>query len=196
MRKMLLCVLLATGAACGGGNTTTFASGSATVTGTIGTQSMTAKDAVSVVVQANSNSAAEILIANFDGVCAKINAHQEPRNAQALVIQVGIRSSQTGIVAPTATGTFPVFPIADSFTQVGVQAVVQFQAVDATCQVTGPTIDAVSGGTVTLTKIDASGYTGAFDVTFATGGAGSHVTGTFSSAQCAPLQNPVFTTCL
>jgi hypothetical protein len=52
----------------------------------------------------------------------------------------------------------------------------------------------VTGGNITLTKIDASGYSGTFDITF--GGNGGHVTGSFGTASCAALGTTLLTTCL
>jgi hypothetical protein len=197
MARRIAAVVLAVCAACGGGGSPTFATGSASVTGTIGGQSMTPRDAVSVVVQNGSNSAGEIVITNFDTTCAKFNAHQEPKNSQAISIAIGNRSSLTGIVAPSATGTYAVYAQADSFNHVGLQAIALFVSTDASCNANpGQPFPAVTGGTVVLTRIDASGYSGTFDLTFATNTGSSHVTGSFTSAQCAPLATVSTTTCI
>jgi hypothetical protein len=196
MAKRIAGIALAVCAACGGGGTT-FATGSASVSGTINGQSMTPRDAVSAVFQTGSNSAAEIVITNFDATCAKFNAKQEPKNSQALVIAFGNRSSPSGIVAPTATGTYAVYAQADSFSHVGLQAIAQYVSTDASCNAgPGQPFPAVTGGTVMLTRIDGSGYSGTFDMTFATTAGSDHVTGSFNSAQCAPLATVTTTTCI
>lgn len=197
MASRIAVVVLATCAAgCGGGNQT-FATGSASISGTIGTETMTPRDAVSVVVQSGLNTAGEIVITNFDSTCAKFNAHQEPKNSQAVIIAIGNRSSSTSIVAPSATGDYAVYGLTESFTHVGLQAVVQFISTDASCQRNaGQPFAAVTGGTVTLTRIDGNGYSGSFDLTFATPSGSSHVTGTFSSAQCGPLATASTTACI
>jgi hypothetical protein len=188
MFTKMAAVALAVCAACGGGGAT-FTTGSASVSGTINGQPMAPRDAVSAVLQVGSNSVGEILIGSYDTICAKINAHQEPRNSQAVAIEIGNRSS-TSITAPTATGTYPVV-LATDHSHTGLQASLQFLATDASCNLI-TNIDAVAGGTVTLTRIDATGYAGTFDVTFGT----SHVTGSFTSAQCAPLTTASTATCI
>jgi len=189
MARRIPAFVLALCAACGGGDAT-FATGSASVSGTINGQPMAPRDAVSGVLQTGSNSVGEIFIGSYDTICAKINAHQEPRNSQAVAIEIGNRSSSTSFVAPTATGTYPVF-VATDHSHTGLQASLQFLATDANCNLI-TNIDAAAGGTVTLTRIDATGYAGTFDVTFGT----SHVTGSFASAQCAALPTATTTTCL
>jgi len=184
---MPMCALLAVCAACGGGNPT-FATGTATVSAPINGVTMTPQDAISVVFQSGSNSLAEVFISSFPTACSKINAHQEPKNSQAVVIALGNRSSTTAIVAPSVTGDYPVY-LASDHSHIGVQASLQFLVSDQNC-VLVTQLDA-SAGTVTLTRIDANGYAGTYNVTFGT----STVTGSFSSAQCAPLANPT-TTCI
>jgi len=158
---------------------------------------MTPRDAVSVVVQNGSNSAGEIVITNFDTTCAKFNAHQEPKNSQAISIAIGNRSSPNGILAPSATGSYAVYAQADSVNHVGLQAIAQFVSTDASCNLNpGQPFPAVAGGTVVLTRIDASGYSGTFDLTPATTAGNSHVTGSFTSAQCAPLATVTTTACI
>src|SRR5262245_12184049 len=122
MASRIAVVVLAACAACGGGGNQTFATGSASISGPIGGQTMTPKDAVSAVVQNGSNAAGEIVITNFDSACAKFNKQQEPRNTQAIIIGLGNRSSMTAIVAPSTTGPYPVYTVTDSRNHVGVQA--------------------------------------------------------------------------
>jgi hypothetical protein len=195
MASRMTAIVVAVCAACGGGGGSgnqTFATGSATVSGTLGGAAMTPKDAVSVVVPNGSNTIGVIFISSFDAACAKVFNHQEPKNSQGLTIVIGSRNSQTSIVAPAATGDYPVYALAESFTHTGPQAVLQFNSTDATCKVS-QTLDVVTAGKVALTRADANGYAGTFDATFSDT---SHVTGTFTSAQCAPLANPSTTSCL
>lgn len=145
---------------------------------------MTPKDAVSNVLRNSTNSLGAILITNVDSTCAKINASQSPKNAQLMSVAIGTRS-QSGLVAPTAPGTFPVFSLNDGLSVQGPFAVFGFESRDANCH-TNASYDVISGGTVTLTRVDANGYSGTFDVTF-TSSPSSHVTGSFNTAQCAGL---------
>lgn len=181
MASRIAFIVLAACAACGGGGgNQTFATGSASISGTIGGQTMTAKDAISVVLQ----NTGIIVISNADSHCAKINARQTPRNLQAIVIGIGTQTSPNSITPPAGPGVFPVYSTTDSQTVTGPAAVVLFQSNNATCQPTA-SYESVTGGNVTLTRVDANGYAGTFDITFSA--SAGHITGSFTSAQCAPL---------
>ncbi|HKC59820.1 MAG TPA: hypothetical protein VKB92_07025 [Myxococcales bacterium] len=150
---------------------------------------MTPRDAISAVLQNGSNTVGGVVITNVDTTCAKINARQVPRNLQTVQLGIGTRSSSTIIVGPAGPDVFPVHALTESFNVVGKVAIVAFTSLDANC-VQNASFDVVTGGNVTLTKVDSSGYTGTFDVTFATSPT-SHVTGSFTAANCPPLaSNP------
>jgi hypothetical protein len=193
MDKGILAAVVAVCAACGGGASAT---GSGTVSGTIAEQTMVPKDAVSNVLHSGSNSEGLIFITNADRICARLTARQQPRNTQLLIIAIGTQTtSPNRVAAPTGPGVFQVYSSADIVTQTGPAAVVSFASSDVNCTPTS-SFEGVTGGTVTLTRVDANGYEGTFDVTFSgsTGSVG-HVTGTFSSAQCAVVGSVVTGTC-
>ena len=184
MRGGLLAAALLACAACGGGND----SSPATVNGTINGQGMGAQDAVSNVLSAGTDSLGFIFVTNAANTCAKVSAGQIPRNGKAIAIFIGMQSA-SGISAPATTGPYSVLnPAAGS--QTGNVALAVYQSVDASCT---PNADlAATGGTVTLTRIDASGYAGTFDMTFSDN---SHVTGNFTANKCSGLTQNMSGTC-
>jgi hypothetical protein len=190
MCRIILAVMFAVCVACGSGSGSGSGS-SASVNGTIGGQSMTAREAISNVVQFGAgNSASEILITNVTNICAMVSANQEPRNAQAILMLVGNWNGGVASAA-TATGVYPVQTFADIQSASGPVALVTYGANDASCN-SLPGYDGVSGS-VTLTRIDSSGYSGTFDVTFES--TGGHVTGSFSTTACAGLEASIDGTC-
>lgn len=192
--RNLLVAMVAVCVACGGGSGGSSggpgpqSNGSNAVNGTIGGQSMSAKDAVSAVVQLADpagnplGSVGLIVITNATGTCAMLGANQEPKNGQALLLAFG-GLTMTGFNAPSATGSYPVFSASSPPTSAGNAAIVSYKAMDASCA-PAVTLDGVSG-TVNVKKMDSTGYSGDFDITFSNNG--GHVTGTFSSANCAAL---------
>jgi hypothetical protein len=155
---------------------------------------MTPKDAVSNVLRSSTSSLGAIVITNVDSTCAKINASQSPKNAQLMTVAIGTRGTGS-LVAPTAPGTFPVYSFNDGLFVQGPFAVFGFESRDAFCH-RNASYDVISGGTLTLTRVDANGYSGTFDVTF-TSSPSSHVTGSFSTALCTALTtNSTATSCI
>jgi hypothetical protein len=190
MGNRMLAALVAACAACGGGSGSP-GSGSATVTGTVAGQSMTPRDAVSNILQSNSNSIGGILITNAANTCAMLNAHQQPKNAQALLISIGRQTAAGAITAPDGTGVYTVYSSSAATSVVGRLAVVIYASTDASCN---PTQDVESvSGTVTLTRIDSSGFSGSFDVTFES--SGGHITGNFDTAACGALSTSIGGSC-
>jgi hypothetical protein len=165
----------------GGGNTNT--TGSATVNGTVGGLSLPASDAVSNVVAVSGQTAGAILISSTANACATISANNLFKNAQVLLISIGTQNAGT-TTAPSSPGTYPVFSSADSISQTGKVAVAVFVATNSLCMASPS--EGISG-TVTLTRVDSTGYAGTFDITFS-GGTGQ-LTGSFTTALCTPL-NP------
>jgi len=196
MRKGMLAIVLAACAACGGGGGSGSGSGgggsgSASVNGTIGGQSMSPRDAISNVLRNSTDSVGIIFISSADSLCAKINARQQPRNMQVMVIEIGTQSS-TAAAAPAGPGVFPVYSSIDSTAVVGPVAIAFFLSSNASCRQTA-SFESATGGNVTLTRVDASGYAGTFDLTFS-GGAGQ-VTGSFSTGRCTALRTNLGGTC-
>ncbi len=142
-------------------------------------QSMDARDALSKVVTVGTDSVGAILISNSPNTCAKLSANQQPRNAKWIVIAIGTQSGSRAS-APTGTGNYTVYSQAAIVGATGNVALAVYAATDANC-VAVSRIEATSG-TVVLTRVDSSGYSGTFDVTFSDA---SHVTGSFSASTCA-----------
>lgn len=90
--------------------------------------------------------------------------------------------------APTAPGTFAVYTLANLPTK-GLVAECVYVPSDALCTLSVPT--ECSSGTVTLTRVDAAGFAGTFDVVFE----GMHVTGSFDAPSCADVSESGFGTC-
>jgi len=175
MRNWVLLALLPC-FACGGSDSRL------AVSGTIGGQPMAARDAVSSVMYVGSDSEGLILVTDAANACAKFTANQRPRNARWITIGIG---TQTGSAtsAPVDTGDYIVHSSSNGDTAAarGKVAIAVYAATDANCVVTS--IEATSGK-VTLTRVDANGYAGTFDITFMDG---SHVTGRFDASTCATL---------
>jgi hypothetical protein len=187
-KDVLACASLALCAACGGGSTT-FATGSATLTGTIGGQPMTGRDAVSAIVGAGTaQSAALIVLTNAANQCSLFTNHQAVRNGQLIAIGVGTQSgTQSGTTSiPPVVGSYPVYTSTGSATASGPVAVAVFSTTDASCHSTTPFPPEGTTGHVDITSVAASGYVGTVDITFSNG---EHVTGNFNAANCAALNN-------
>lgn len=187
MRKGILAAALFVCGACGGGGS----SSSAAVNGTIGGQSMGAQDSVSNVLTSGSNSEGLILITNAPSTCSKLTAGQQPKNAKAIFVEIGTQPASGGVTAPAANGTYTVMTVATIGNATGNVALASYVATDATCNPV-TSIDA-SSGTITLTRVDANGYSGTFDITFADA---SHVTGSFTANRCAALSTNNQGTCI
>jgi hypothetical protein len=106
------------------------------------------------------------------------------RNDQTLLLRLASRTQdQSGAktLPPSVAGEYPIvrevaIPVSGNF------AVLDFVVIDSTCTAS-QTMES-DGGKVTLTRIDAKGYTGTFDVTFTSG---DHVTGSFDTTDCPAL---------
>jgi len=130
--------------------------GSAAVSGTLSGSAFAAMDAYSVTNR--ENGAVGVQIFDFSGACA-LGANEKA-------------SSQTlGIISripAVSSGTY----------NVTTDLYVQYIARDAAC---GASVEeTATAGTVTFSKIDASGLKGTFDVTFSVG----EVTGMFDAPTC------------
>jgi hypothetical protein len=183
-KKFLAAASLGVCAACGGGGSTTYATGSATLAGTIGGQTMTARDAVSVVLGAGTSQAgALIVLTNTANQCSRFANHQAVRNGQLIAIGVDTQSGTTS-TAPVV-GSYPIYTTAAGASASGPVAVAVLSTTDASCHSTTPAPPPEgTTGHVDLTSVAASGYAGTVDITFSNG---EHVTGNFNTADCAPL---------
>jgi len=184
MRNLILAAVLLWCGACGGGSPVT---GPATVNGTIIGQSMNARDSVSNVVDVAivnvsfGGSAGLVLITAAPNACANLAASELKKNAKAIFIQVGTQTGRT-ISPPSGNGNYTVYGTSSIAAATGNVAAALYVATDAKC---APVLDdEATSGTVRLTQVDANGYSGTFDITFADG---SHVTGSFTANKCAAL---------
>jgi hypothetical protein len=178
VRKTILAAAsLALSMACGG---STFATGSATVNGTVGGQSMAAHDAVSALVNEGNSQAGAIAISNAPSQCSRLSARQGLANAQVLGFELFSRVGST--VTPPTVGTYPVYSSVAAPTATGPIAVVLFVASNASCQFLFS--EEGSSGTVTLSSVGADGYVGTFDVVV---GFTDHITGNFTAVTCGAL---------
>jgi len=176
MSKLSLFVAMIAVAGCGGNG-----SGNS-VSGNIGGGTLAVADAVSVpyVAGASSDGATAIVLSNSGGVCADFTAGQQPPNVQALTFEV-FRIDDSGHPAkPTAVGGYPIVRQQEGPAPSGNTAIAAFTTTDASCEETR-TLDAITGS-ITLERLDATGYAGIFDLTF---DSGDHVTGRFDAPTCA-----------
>jgi hypothetical protein len=177
------------GSSSGGNETTTggpdAGNAPASVNGTIGGQSMSAKDAISGVLALQSNgSVGVVLITTIANTCSEFSGGHGPKSAQAIVI--ALANVGTSSLSPAQTpGDYTIYDA--NATNPGPNlAAVAYETTDATCNQT--TSLQASSGKVTLTRADSKGYAGTFDVTFPNGG--GHVTGEFDTANCSSIAAP------
>ena len=218
--------LLLVGVACGGGGGSS--GGTATFTGTVRGNSFKTGDAVSatnvlIATQgsladctsnadctttgetciagscgARSGTVAAIVLTSATGLCSKVSASQEPKSTQYFVLALGEVDYNTRTVTPPSGA----FSYAVTYTGLPPTrfAKILFQGTDASCKAVSAQGVGGVNGTVQLTRADANGYTGTFDLnlqqTDASGhvtGTADHVTGTFNTTNCAGLAGLVAT---
>ena len=188
-RRILGAVAAALGASSAGCSSST----PATFTGSIHGVTFTASDAVSgpasLQLGTTNVSAGAVVITSWSGVCSDIsqNPPQQMKNSSYFIIVLGVFTGTT-ISAPSAAGTYTVF--AGTGTPPTNLALVLFNQTDAQCNTVQATTAEAASGTVTLSGLNGSSYSGSFDVTM---NSGDHVTGSFNATGCAALST-VFTT--
>jgi hypothetical protein len=155
------------------------------VNGSVSGYSLQARDGVSEVVQNTpSVSFAMVLVTSVANACPLFSSGHMLRNDQTLLLRLARREqdqSGTRTLPPSVVGEYPIvsevaIPVSGKF------AILDFVVIDAACTAI-QTLESTSGK-VTLTRIDAKGYTGTFDVTFTSG---DHVTGSFDTIDCPAL---------
>jgi len=159
--------------------------GMATLTGTIGGQSFAPSDAISVnaTTATPPGSVGAVAITSQVGLCGRITSGQNSKNAQYLILVMGDYNTFTqATVAPSAPGTYTIYVSGQRPAQF---AGAVYQKTDANCRVTS-TLGATSGS-VTITSASGGSFSGSFELTLET--TGDHITGTFTSANCALLEN-------
>ena len=167
----------------GGGNSNS--TGTATLTGTISGQSFAPSDAISVnaITGSPPGSVGTVAITNQSGLCGRITSGQNSKNTQYLIMVMGDYNANTNItVAPSAPGTYTIYVNGQRPAQF---AGAVYQQTDSNCRVSS-TLGATLGS-VTITSASSGSFSGSFDLTLET--TGDHITGTFTSANCALLEN-------
>jgi hypothetical protein len=159
-------------AACSGSTSTLGGGGgSAAVNGKAGGTAVDAVEAVGLVGTQMENgttaSYAGVAITNIAGTCALLQRHGNPKNAQALTMEV------VGTGTSIAPGTYAVGGQTTPF------ASAAFDAQDATC--TSTTNEQATSGSVVLTAVSSASIDGSFDLTFP---GGDHLTGSFTAPVC------------
>ncbi len=173
MPKTIMAAVVLACVACGGGDPVSLNT-------VIAGERMVAKDAVSNILavdKAGTKKSALIYIADVPSTCAMLNAGQETKNSKGILLQLATLTGST-VSAPATTGDYVVHPSNPA----GNVAEAYYWKNDAACEETNE-MTGVSG-TVTLTGIDGSSYSGTIDITFEDR---SHVTGSFTSNTCAAL---------
>jgi hypothetical protein len=166
------------------------ADGTATISGTIpGSTNFTPTSAISTTDPADTSTGV-VLISDIANACSLAQSNTEPKNAQALSLELNNQVAGQG--AALTTGTYNV--TTDTTTPDGLSAQATFITSDATCNIT-PTALA-TGGTVTITTLDATNAEGTFSLEFPNAGTTTTtVTGTFTAPICDISGQPTTGTC-
>jgi hypothetical protein len=128
-----------------------------------------------------------IELTDFADVCSTAD-ESEHATSKTLRFLLADYQSADDSVPPTHPGSYRISKLADPLPTSGPYAECGFQVDDGTCQ---PRITPCDSGDVTLTRADATGYAGSFDVVIA----GDHVTGTFDTMNCPGVSESGFGTC-
>jgi hypothetical protein len=142
--------------------------GPASVSGTFSGSAMSARDAISFASLNPPPALSQIavLITDYSGACQVALADATRKNSSTVSI---LARTRNGFDAGTfdMTGTDPAF-------------LFWYDRLDAACHTTLNLLP--QSGTFSLSRLDASGVTGAFDAVMSTG---EHVTGSFFAAACS-----------
>lgn len=119
-----------------------------------------------------------IVLTDFADACAIADESSRPSSKQlTFLISDDVGAGSTG-TPPSKPGTYTVTSLAN-LPASGPGAECGFAVLDATCHAS--TSASCDSGTVTLSRVDATGYAGTFDVVIA----GAHVTGGFDVPSCS-----------
>jgi hypothetical protein len=121
-----------------------------------------------------------IFLTDFANTCSIADESMRPSSKQ-LGFTIGDDvSAGSSIAPPSKPGTYTVYSSLANAPASGPAAFCGFAVLDATCQSASGSASCDSG-TVTLTRVDAGGYAGTFDVVIS----GTHVTGSFDVPNCS-----------
>jgi hypothetical protein len=179
--KLVAAVSIVALAACGD-------SPSNSVGGTVGGTSLEIAEAVWAVAPPSSQpigwtgQAAFVVMSTKPDLCDRVGSNTMLPDEKMLTLEM-VDIAGTSTSAPNAPGSYTV-PIESYWAPK--TAWLWTTSVDAGCGLTGT--GAARTGTVTVESIDASAFTGSFDVYIDLAGGGD-VTGTFASQNCPGLDN-------
>jgi hypothetical protein len=127
---------------------------------------------------------ANVVLSDFADTCSVADERTHPSSKQLTFLLTDMDAD----APPSQPGTYPIYALANLPTT-GLAGECGFLAYDATCTTT---VDSeCDSGTVTLTGVDAQGYTGTFDVVID----GDHVTGSFDAPTCSGVTETGFDMC-
>ena len=120
-----------------------------------------------------------IVLTDFADTCSIADESAHPSSKQfTFLISDDVNAGSSG-TPPSKPGTYTVTTL-ENLPASGPGAECGFAVLDATCKSTSMSATCDSG-TVTLTRVDAQGYAGTFDVMIA----GTHLTGAFDVPSCS-----------
>jgi hypothetical protein len=145
----------------------------------------TAVGAVSMV--RTSRGLTNIMLGDFANVCS-VADESDQATSKTLTLLLSDFTGPDDSMPPTHAGTYAVSTLTDPLPSSGPFAECGFHVTDGTCRISETPC---SSGEITLTRADATGYAGTFDVVIA----GDHVTGSFDTTNCANVSEDGFGTC-
>jgi hypothetical protein len=125
-----------------------------------------------------------LLFTDFDDPCSIADESQHPGAAAFGFLLADLDAG----VPPAGPGTYPIYTL-EALPLTGLVGECGYGVLDGACHAV--TSGTCTSGTVTLTRVDAAGYAGHFDVVIDE----KHVTGTFDSPSCPVVSEAGFGTC-
>jgi hypothetical protein len=182
MRKLLLATV----------GTATILGCSNSPTGNSVSSLMTVADSATMV--RTNRALANVVLTDFGDACSVADERTHPSSKMLtfLLTDMDAPPATPGDSSggpPSKPGTFQIFTL-EALPATGLVGECGFASLDGTCKSEAPSGECTSGS-VTLTRVDAAGYAGKFDVVID----GNHVTGTFDSPVCDNVSETGFGTC-
>lgn len=137
-------------------------------------------------VPASMRGLTNIVLTDFANACSVADERTHPNSKQLTFLLSDFTSGQIESAPPSHPGSYPISVVLPTS---GPYAVCGFSVLDGTCLET--TMASCDSGMVTLTRVDAQGYAGTFDVVIQ----GQHVTGEFDVPNCSGVSESGFGTC-
>jgi hypothetical protein len=124
---------------------------------------------------------------DFANACSNAD-ESEHATSKTLRFLLSEDSSSDESVPLAQPGTYKVWSLADPLPSSGPYVICEFIVDDATCRLSLTPCDS---GHITLTRADATGYAGSFEIAIA----GDDVTGDFDTTNCSGVSESGFGTC-